>query len=410
MIRNIAIVGANMAGARAAEALRGAGYDGRIHLVGDEPWRPYERPPLSKELLWHDGAPPETFYLHDEAWYEANRIELRLGVRADTIDLSAGAIGLASGERIDADRILLATGGAARRLPLDGADAVNVHHLRTYDDALRLAGDLRPGARIVVIGMGVIGAEVAASARRIGCEVTAIEPFAAPMVRTIGEHFGGWLGEYHRTQGVRSLFGRSVAALRRDGVRVNAVELDDGELVPCDAIVVGIGIVPAIGLAASAGLAVGNGIVVDAQCRTSNPNVFAAGDVAEQPDFFGGRVRLETYQNAAEQGAAAASGMLGLPVEYCRPCWFWSDQYDLNIQCTGRIDAEKQVVLRGRMEDGAFSAFFLSDGVVTGALTANRPSDMGIAKRLVERRTQIDAAHLADVDTPLREILKRATA
>ena len=138
--------------------------------------------------------------------------------------------------------------------------------------------------------------------------------------------------------------------------------------------------------------------------------MFAAGDVAEQPDFFGGRVRLETYQNAAEQGAAAASGMLGLPVEYCRPCWFWSDQYDLNIQCTGRIDAEKQVILRGRMEDGAFSAFFLSDGIVTGALTANRPSDMGIAKRLVERRTQIDAAHLADVDTPLREILKRATA
>ena len=410
MIRNIAIVGANMAGARAAEALRGAGYDGRIHLIGAEPWRPYERPPLSKELLWGEGALPDTFYLHDEGWYEANRIELRLGVRATAIDLSAGSLELASGDRIEADRILLATGGAARRLPLDGADAVNVHHLRTYDDALRLAKDLRPGARIIVIGMGVIGAEVAASARRIGCDVTAIEPFAVPMIRTIGEHFGGWLGDYHRTQGVRALYGRSVAALRRDGTRVSAVELDDGERLPCDAVVVGIGIVPEVELAANAGLAVGNGIVVDAQCRTSHPNVFAAGDVAEQLDFFGGRVRLETYQNAAEQGAAAGAAMLGLPVDYCLPCWFWSDQYDLNIQCTGRIDAEKQVILRGRMEDGAFTAFFLSDGLVTGALTANRPSDMGIAKRLVERRVRIEAAQLADVDTPLREILRRATA
>lgn len=410
MISSIAIVGANLAGARAAEALRGAGFDGGIHLIGEEPWRPYERPPLSKELLWDGGNPPDNFYIHDEQWYGANRVDLRLGERAEAIDIRAGSVALASGEILKADRILLATGGAARRLPMAGADAANVHHLRTYGDAQRLAADLQPGARIVVIGMGVIGAEVAASARRIGCDVTAVEPFVAPMIRAIGGHFGAWLAEHHRAQGVRALYGRSVACLHMSGEKVCAVELEDGERLPCDAIIVGIGIVPAVDLAVGSGISVGNGIIVDAQCRTSNASVFAAGDVAEQPDFFGGRVRMETYQNAAEQGAAAAAAMLGQSVEYCRPCWFWSDQYHLNIQFTGRLDPEKLLVMRGRMEDGAFAAFFLSDDhVVVGALTANRPADMGVAKRLVERRARVLPAHLADPDKSLRELLKQAS-
>jgi len=410
VINNIAIIGANMAGARAAESLRSAGYDGDIHLIGEEPWRPYERPPLSKEFLWEGGVPSGNFYLHDEHWYAANRVDLRLGVRASAIDLRAGTVTLASGETLQADRILLSTGGAARRLPLPGAEATNVHHLRTLGDATGLAADLRPGAQIVIVGMGVIGAEVAASARRMGCSVTAVEPFAAPMIRALGDRFGAWLGDYHRKQGVRALYGRSVKGLRLSGGRVCAVILDDGEELACDAVVVGIGIVPAVELAKDAGLMLGNGIMVDAQCRTSNPAVFAAGDVADQPDFFGGRVRMETYQNAAEQGAAAAAAMLGQPVEYCRPCWFWSDQYDLNIQVTGRIDAQKQVIMRGRVEDDAFCAFFLSGDLVTGALTANRSADMGVAKRLVERRARVEPARLADPDVPLREILKQSAS
>jgi 3-phenylpropionate/trans-cinnamate dioxygenase ferredoxin reductase subunit len=410
VINSIAVVGANMAGARAAESLRSAGYDGHIHLIGEEPWRPYERPPLSKEFLWEGGTPSGSFYLHDEHWYASNKVELRLGVRTTAIDLRAGALRLASGEAVQADRILLATGGAARRLPLPRAEAANVHHLRTLGDAAGLAADLRPGAQIVIIGMGVIGAEVAASARRMGCNVTAVEPFASPMIRALGDHFGAWLGEHHRMQGVRALYGRSVKGLRLSGAKVCAVELDDGEELACDAVVVGIGIVPAVELAADAGLIVGNGIVVDAQCRTSNPVIFAAGDVAEQPDFFGGRVRMETYQNAAEQGAAAAAAMLGQPVEYCRPCWFWSDQYDLNIQVTGRIDAQQQLIMRGRVEDDAFCAFFLAGDLVMGALTANRSADMGVAKRLVERRARVGPAELADVDVPLREILKKSAS
>lgn len=182
-MKSIAVVGANLAGGRAVESLRQAGFDGRITLIGEEPWRPYERPPLSKEVLWDPANVPDNFFLHDEAWYAANRIEMRLGTRAEALDLAASAVRLTGGDLVQADRILLTTGGSARKLNMEGADAANVHYLRTRDDATRMATDLRDGARIVIIGMGVIGAEVAASAVKLGCRVTAIEPLAAPIDR-----------------------------------------------------------------------------------------------------------------------------------------------------------------------------------------------------------------------------------
>ncbi len=406
MINSIVIIGANLAGGRAAEALRRGGFEGRLALIGDEPWRPYERPPLSKEILWDSTKLPDTFFLHDEAWYRDNRIDLHLGQGVDALDLAAAEVRLRGGATIAADRILLATGGRARRLSLAGADATNVHHLRTKDDADRLARDLRPGARIVVIGMGVIGSEVAASARKVGCEVYAIEPAPVPMIRTIGERFGHWLAGNHRRRGVLTNFGVSPVALRVEGQMVRAVKLSNGETVDCDAVVVGIGIVPATDLASGAGLAVNNGIVVDRRGQTSHPNIFAAGDVANQPGFHGGRVRLETYQNAADQGAVAALSMLGHDGEYFKPCWFWSDQYDLNIQVVGRIDDALPVVVRGDMEANDFSAFFMEGGVMAGMLTVNRAADMGVGKRLVERRIIIDRGMLEDSSTPLRELLK----
>lgn len=406
MVETIAIVGANLAGGRAAEALRHAGFDGRVVLIGEEPWRPYERPPLSKELLWGGGQLPDNFFLHDEGWYEANRIELRLGARAEALDLAGGGLRLASDETLRADRILLATGGRARLLPVSGADAPNVHHLRTRDEADRLARDLRPGAHIVVIGMGVIGSEVAASARKAGCEVTAIEPGPAPMIRALGENFGRWLARQHEDRGVCIHFGLGVSSLELEAGMVRAVHCADGRRIACDAVVVGIGIVPAIELAAAAGIAVGNGVIVDRQCRTSHPNVFAAGDVADQPAFFGGRVRLETYQNAADQAVAAAQAMIGQPTDYLRPCWFWSDQYDLNIQVAGRIDDALPMVTRGDADGREFTAFFHDDGVVAGVLTVNRAVDMGVGKRMVERRVVADPALLGDASVPLRELLK----
>lgn len=406
-MRSVAIVGANLAGGRAVETLRLAGFDGRITLIGEEPWRPYERPPLSKEVLWDPANVPDNFFLQSDAWYDENRIDMRLGTRAEAIDLAAGGVRLSGGELVAADKVLLATGGHARKLNLAGADCANVHYLRTRDDAARMALDLREGARIVIVGMGVIGAEVAASAIKLGCDVTAVEPLAAPMERALGQRFGQWLGEEHRKRGVKTHFNRGVTGFKFADARVSAVELDDGTLIACDAVIVGVGIVPATSLALDAGLAVNNGIIVNRQCRTSNPAVFAAGDVAEQDGFFGGRFRQETYQNAADQAQAAALAMLGQEVDYCKPMWYWSDQFDLNIQFSGQIPVQAEIVLRGDMESNAFIAFFLSGGTIDGVLTVNRASDMGIGKRLVERRAKAGAAQLADPAVSLREVLKQ---
>jgi 3-phenylpropionate/trans-cinnamate dioxygenase ferredoxin reductase subunit len=407
-MKSVAVVGANLAGGRAVEALRQAGFDGRITLIGEEPWRPYERPPLSKEVLWDPANVPDNFFLHDEAWYADNRIDMRLGARAEALDLAASGVRLTGGELIQADRILLATGGSARKLNMEGADAVNVHYLRTRDDATRMAADLKDGARILIVGMGVIGAEVAASAVKLGCRVTAIEPLAAPMIRALGPQFGQWLGEEHRQRGVDTRFGRGVNAMKVAGGRVTQVELDDGSLIDCDAVVVGVGIVPEISLARDAGIATNNGILVDRQCRTGNANVFAAGDVAEQDSFFGGHIRQETYQNAADQAQAAALAMLGQEVDYCKPVWYWSDQFDLNIQFCGHIPVQAEVTLRGDLASNQFAAFFQSGETIEGVLTVNRAPDMGIGKRLVERRAKAQAAQLADADVSLRDILKQA--
>ena len=407
-MRSVAIVGANLAGGRAAEALRQAGFDGQITLIGEEPWRPYERPPLSKEFLWNPDEVPDSFFLQEEGWYAENRIDLLLGTRAEALDLTAGEVRLSGGRVVTADKVLLATGGHARKLNLAGADCANVHYLRTRDDAARMALDLRPGARIVIVGMGVIGAEVAASAIKLGCEVAAVEPLAAPMERALGKRFGQWLGEEHRKRGVRTYFSRGVSGFTFADGRVSAVEIDDGTLIPCDAVVIGVGIIPATSLAIDAGLTVNNGILVDRRCQTSNPAVYAAGDVAEQDSFFGGRLRQETYQNAADQAQAAALAMLGQEVDYCKPMWYWTDQFDLNIQFCGHIPVQAEVVLRGDIESNAFVAFFLSEHTIEGVLTVNRPADMGIGRRLVERRASASADRLGDSGVSLRELLKQA--
>lgn len=407
-MRSVAIIGANLAGGRAAETLRQAGFDGRVALIGEEPWRPYERPPLSKEFLWNPAEVPDNFFLQDENWYSDNRIDLLLNTRAEAIDLTAGGVRLSGGRMVTADKVLLATGGHARKLNLAGADCDNVHYLRTRDDASRMALDLRPGARVVIVGMGVIGAEVAASAIKLGCQVTAVEPMAAPMERALGKRFGQWLGEEHRKRGVKTNFNRGVTGFKFADGRVSAVELDDGTVIPCDAVVVGVGIIPATSLAVDAGLTVNNGIVVDRRCQTSNPAVFAAGDVAEQDGFFGGRFRQETYQNAADQAQAAALAMLGHEVDHCKPMWYWSDQFDLNIQFCGQIPVQAEVVLRGDIESNAFVAFFLSGDTIDGVLTVNRAVDMGIGKRLVERRVNASADRLGDADVSLRELLKQS--
>ncbi len=406
MVKTITIVGANLAGGRAAETLREEGFDGKIFLVGEEPWRPYERPLLSKEFLWDNTKLPDTFFLHDDSWYSDKNIDMRLGERAEALDLAAGGVRLGSGEFLKSDKILLATGGRARVLPLKGSDAPNVHYLRTKDDADRLAYDLKAGAHIVIIGMGVIGCEVAASAKKAGCDVTTIEPADVPMGRALGQKFGDWLGRYHRSQGVRSFYGLTPSELELNGEVVCAVKCNDGTRIECDAIVVGVGIVPNMELAQAAGVETSNGIVVDQQCRSNHSHIFAAGDVAFQPSFFGGKVRLETYQNASEQAAAAARSMIGIEQSYLKPGAFWSDQYDLNMQAIGMLDDSLEIAIRGSLDENKFTAFFLNNSVVSGVLMVNTPSDMGAAKRLTERRISADFNALSDPSVSLRTLLK----
>jgi 3-phenylpropionate/trans-cinnamate dioxygenase ferredoxin reductase subunit len=381
------VVGANLAGGRAVETLRAEGFGGRIVLVGEEPDRPYERPPLSKEVLRGD-APP--VFLRDESWYAGNDIELRLGVRATALDPS-GVVTLNGGESIAFDACLLATGGRPRRLRFD-----RVRYLRTLPDALALRDDLGRGPRLVVVGAGFIGAEVAASARAVGCEVTMIEILDVPLARVLGRQLGELYARIHRDHGVDLRLGEGVEEVTADGVIGTS-----GALYPADLVVAGVGIEPNVELAQEAGLDVGNGIVVDALCRTSAEKVFAAGDVANL-----GGVRIEHFQNAQNQGAAAAKSMLGRKEPFVDVPWFWSDQYDVNLQTLGHPSASHLRVTRGTPDDLDFITFDVDRGRVVAAVAMNRGRDIAAARRLVERGVKVDAERLGDDDVALRDLLR----
>jgi len=403
----VVIVGGGIASDACAAELRQSGYEGRIQMLCGERWRPYERPPLSKDALVDKGAIEEQFFLHTQSWYEENAIELRLGVRVARIDAEHNTLQLTTGEKVEFDRLLLATGGEVRKLQIEGGDAPNVHYLRTKDDALSLASALLPGSNIAIIGMGVIGAEIAASARKLGCNVIAIEPEAGPMARALGSKLSGWLASVHHDHGVQASYGVSADRLVMEDGLVRAVECSDGTLVRCDAVCVGIGIIPETGLASDAGLTVANGIVVDRQNRTSAPLIFAAGDVAELPAFYGdGRVRYETYQNAAEQGATAARAMLGHDADNTGPSTFWTNQYDLNIQSVGQVSDELSIVWRGSMDDQNFAAFFLDGQRLVGAVSVNRAKDMAVARKLVAAKVDVNPEDLASEAFQLRSMLK----
>jgi 3-phenylpropionate/trans-cinnamate dioxygenase ferredoxin reductase component len=384
MEQSFVIVGANLAGGRAAEALRREGFDGRIFLVGEEPVRPYERPPLSKEILCNSRA-ADSLYLRSESFYREHEIDLCLARRVERLDLQRRRVVLSGNEELPATKVLWCTGGRPRQLVIDGATLQGIHYVRTMQHVADLTPHVNAGCRVVIIGMGVIGAEIAASAVKLGAAVVAIEPMPAPMGRIFGKRFGTWLAEKHVRSGVRVILQTRIDRLLGTKGHVRAVMLDDGEIIPADVVVVGIGIEPATELAEAAGINVQAGITGGRQCRTSSEMVWAAGDVTHQPNFFDPNtyVRVETFQNAQEQAAAAAASMLGRPVEYLGPGWFWTDQYDLNIQLCGRISEDTTRIVRGDEAAERFSVFFLRGNIVEGVLTVNRVSDMGVGKRLV---------------------------
>jgi 3-phenylpropionate/trans-cinnamate dioxygenase ferredoxin reductase subunit len=405
--QTIVIAGAGLAGAKAAQALREEGFDGRVVLIGAEDERPYERPPLSKEVLRGE-APREKAYVHDAAYYDEHEIELRTATSVEAVDTGAAEVVLAGGERLGYDALLLATGARPRRLTLPGADLEGVHELRTLADCDALRERLQDGARLAVIGAGWIGSEVAASARQRGVDVTVVEPLSVPLERVLGVEVGSVYRDLHAERGVRLLLGRGVAGFEGDG-RVSAVRTDDGERIDCDLVVVGVGVTPRTELAQRAGIEVGDGIVVDEYLRTSRPAVFAAGDVASaHHPRWQCSIRVEHWANALHQGPAAARNMLGARVAYDRIPYFFSDQYDVGMEYSGYAPRWDEVVLRGDPAAREFIAFWLRDGRVLAGMNVNVWDVTDQIQALVRSSEAVDRGRLADPDTPLTELLPAA--
>jgi len=397
------IVGASLAGAKAAETLRLEGFDGRIVLIGEEAERPYERPPLSKGYLRGEEA-PESIFVHDESFYDERDVELRLSTRVTVLDPNGAQIGTEAGDRIAYDRLLLATGAAPRRLDVPGSDLERIHHLRTVRDADALRDAFASTSRLAVVGAGWIGCEVAASARQLGVDVTLIGRTATPLEHVLGPEVGAVYRDLHADHGVALRLGTQVEAFVGDEI-VEGVRTAVGD-VAADLVVVGVGAEPRIQLAAEAGLVLDHGIVVDEHLQTSAEGIFAAGDVAAAwHPALGRRLRVEHWANALHQGAVAAKNMLGVATAYDRIPYFFSDQYDLSMEYAGHTTTWDQVVFRGNPQGGEFLAFWLDHGRVVAGMNANVSDANGSIQALIRARRIIPTADLADRDASLDAML-----
>ena len=401
------IVGAGIAGAKAAEALRQEGFDDRLILIGAETELPYERPPLSKDYLRGESEREKTHVLPDD-FYSENDIELRLETTVTELRSDSLEVVLEGGERIPFDRALIATGASPRRLEVDGAHLAGVHYLRHLDDSDAIAARLSAGGDVAVIGAGWIGAEVAASARQKGLEVTLIEHADVPLERVLGSEVGGIYAEIHRDHGVELLTGQRVEAFD-GGDHVEAVRLADGRRVECDFVVVGVGVTPRTELAVAASISVDNGIVTNERLETSASGIFAAGDVANAwHPFYERRLRVEHWANALNQPATAALAMLGKAAAYDRLPYFFSDQYEVGMEYTGYATDWDEVVFRGDVEAREFIAFWLKDQRLVAGMNVNVWEVSDPIRELIRSRRPLKAHELADPDTPLSHLLEGA--
>jgi 3-phenylpropionate/trans-cinnamate dioxygenase ferredoxin reductase subunit len=400
----LVIVGGGLAGAKAAETLRGEGYDGPLVLVAAEPENPYERPPLSKGYLLGT-AEREKARVLDADWYATNDVDLRTGVPVTGLDPAAHRVTLGTGEELPYGKLLLATGSSPRRLPIPGTDLDGVRYLRTLPDSDRLLADLSGGGRnVVIVGAGWIGLEVAAAARHHGNAVTIVEPQPTPLHAVLGAEMGDVFARLHRAQGVDLRTGTGVREFRGAGA-VATVVTDGGEELGADVVVVGVGATPNTGLAEDSGLQVDNGVVTDHALRTSEPDIFAAGDVAAAfHPLYGRHVRVEHWANALNQGPAAARSMLGQDVSYDRVPYFFTDQYDLGMEYSGLAGPGDTVVCRGNPDSGEFIAFWTADGRVTAGMNVNVWDVTEPIQQLIRSQRQVQPARLADPDTPLDEL------
>lgn len=396
----VLIIGAGHAGGTAAALLRQYGHEGPIVLAGQEPAPPYQRPPLSKAWLKGE-ADLEALLLRPESFYAEQDIDLRTGVTATAIDPAAKAVTFADGTVEAYDALILATGSTARRLVLPGADRPDLLELRTLSDAERLKAALAPGKRLAVVGGGYVGLEAAASARALGAEAVVIERMDRVLARVASHTLSGFFTDYHRKHGVEILTSAEVAGFEDAGVR-----LADGRVIEADAVLVGVGALASEGLARAAGLACLNGVVVDTEARTSDPSIFAIGDVTHRPVPVHGGVmhRLESVPNALEQAKQAASAIVGRAALAAEVPWFWSDQYDIKLQIAGLPDGADRQVVRGDIEGGAFAVFHLAGDRIVCVEAVNAPAEFMAGRMMIGKATPVDAGKLADPSVSMKAV------
>jgi NADPH-dependent 2,4-dienoyl-CoA reductase/sulfur reductase-like enzyme len=402
---HVVIVGAGHAGGCAAEAMRAAGFAGRITIIGAETHPPYERPPLSKELL-AGSIPVEKTYLHPLDWYATSSIDLRLGTDVLGIDRSAQRLELSKGAPLAYDALLLTTGARARKLPLASAPDPRVFYVRDIDDSLALRGRLQAGVRLAVIGAGFIGLEIAATARKAGCTVTVLELARHPLARVVPPEIGAHVAELHRRNGVDLQLNCSVGAI--DPARgCCGIQTADGRDIDADIIAVGIGAIPNTELAASAGLATDNGVVVDQFGKTSDARIFAAGDVTNHFNPVLGRaIRLEAWQNAQNQAIAVAKVIAGGSDAFAEVPWLWTDQYDMNMQVAGVPTTWDRLVYRGDPASGSFIVFQLLRDVLVGSISVNAGRDMRFARMLIASGKAVDREALVNNKVKLQDMCR----
>ncbi|ORV24172.1 pyridine nucleotide-disulfide oxidoreductase [Mycolicibacterium conceptionense] len=398
-----AIVGGGLAGAKAAEALRDNDFDGHVVLFAAEDKLPYERPPLSKEYL-AGKKKLDDFTVDPAAWYRDHNVDLRLGTEVSALDPAGHTLALPDGTTVGYDKLLLATGSASRRPPIPGSDAAGVHYLRTIDDAAALSAALAPGATLAIVGAGWIGLEVAAGARSRDVNVTVVEAAHLPLLAALGTEVGEVFAQLHRAHGVDLRLDQSVQEVTTADGTATGLRLGDGSTVAADAVLIAVGAAPNIGLAEQAGLAVADGgVLVDASLRTSDPDIYAVGDIAAaQHPFFGVRIRTEHWANALKQPAVAVAGMLGKSAEYDELPYFFTDQYDLGMEYVGHAPEYQRVVFRGDVAGREFVAFWL-DGAnrVLAGMNVNVWDVLDDVKALIRSAAPVDPDRIADPARPL---------
>jgi 3-phenylpropionate/trans-cinnamate dioxygenase ferredoxin reductase subunit len=408
MSDTIIIAGAGHAAGQAVVSLRQGGFSGRIIMIGEEPYLPYQRPPLSKKFL-AGKLERERLHIRHERFYTEHEVDVRLATRVVEIDRPKQLVSLSDGNLEPYDRLVLATGSHVRKLDISETELSGVHYLRTIDDVLGIQAGFKPGARLIVIGAGYIGLEVAAVAIGSGLKVTVLEVADRVMNRVVAPEVSAFFEKVHQDAGVDIRCNRDPGGILVGDKSVHAVRSPDGVELPADLVVIGVGILPTVDIAEPAGLQCNNGIIVDEFCRTSDPNILAIGDCTNHPNhLLGRRLRLESVHNAQEQAKTAAATLLGKLNPYAQIPWFWSDQYDLKLQIVGISTGYDQVVLRGEPDKRSFAAFYMKGDLLIAVDAINNAREFMLSKKLIANGARIDPEILADTEIPFKELATAA--